>query len=190
MDMALTRVTVTVPQDLVRRADGLARQSEISRSAVVAEAVRSYLAERGGLVAERAEAGYQALSDDALLSELRRRLAARGQQGFDGASAARVDASSRLGYDPARLVELCRRHRIRRLAFFGSVLRDDFGPSSDVDVLVEFEPGQTPGLGIADIEGELSALFGGRRVDLVTEKSLHWLIRERVRSSARVQYAR
>ena len=44
------------------------------------------------------------------------------------------------------IAAFCQRNHIRRLAFFGSVLRDDFGPESDVDVLVEFEPGQTPGL--------------------------------------------
>lgn len=193
--MALTRVTVTVPHDLVQRADGLARRRETSRSAVVAEALQAYLAVppdqvvRGGRVVERGQDGYQALSDDALLRELRRRLAASGLLAVEAASVARAEIFSRLDYDRARLAELCRRHRIRRLALFGSVLRDDFGPGSDVDVLVEFEPGHTPGLGIADVEDDLSALFGGRRVDLVTEKSLHPLIRERVRASARVQYA-
>ncbi len=55
----------------------------------------------------------------------------------------------------------CRRHRIRRLAFFGSVLRDDFTSESDVDVLVQFEPGTRVGLiGFAQMENELSRLIG------------------------------
>ncbi|UCG87962.1 MAG: nucleotidyltransferase domain-containing protein, partial [Gemmatimonadota bacterium] len=65
----------------------------------------------------------------------------------------------------------------------------DFGPDSDVDVLVEFEPGQTPGLAIADIEDQLAALFGGRKADVVTEQSLHPLIRDHVLASAVLQYA-
>jgi len=84
---------------------------------------------------------------------------------------------------------LCRRHHIRRLSLFGSVLRDDFGPTSDVDVLVEFEPGQTIGFDIITIEEDLSALFGGRRVDVVIEKYLNPRLRERVLASAEVQYA-
>jgi len=54
--------------------------------------------------------------------------------------------SPRLTFDPERISEFCRRHHIRRLALFGSVLRADFGPASDVDVLVEFEPDHVPGL--------------------------------------------
>ncbi len=61
----------------------------------------------------------------------------------------------------------CRRHGIRRLALFGSVLRDDFTPQSDVDVLVEFEPGHTPGLAFFAMQDELSRILG-RRVDLNT----------------------
>jgi len=60
-----------------------------------------------------------------------------------------------------KVEEYCRKHHIQRLALFGSVLRDDFGPDSDIDVLVEFEPGCTPGLSIVDIEEELSSLFDG-----------------------------
>jgi len=88
-----------------------------------------------------------------------------------------------------QIAELCQRHHITRLAFFGSVLRDDFGPDSDVDVLVEFAPGRTPGLGFIRIQDELSALFG-RPVDLVTFKGLNRRIRDRVLSSASVQYER
>lgn len=88
-----------------------------------------------------------------------------------------------------QLVEFCRRNHIRRLALFGSVLRDDFGPDSDIDVLVEFEPGHVPGLRFIRLQDELSALFGGRRVDLVTPKFLNHRIRDEVLRSAEVQYA-
>ena len=91
--------------------------------------------------------------------------------------------------DDKSLAEFCRRHGIRKLSFFGSVLRKDFGPDSDVDVLVEFAPGHTPGLEIVDIEEELSRLFGGRRVDLVNPKYLNRRLKDRVLAQAEVQYA-
>ncbi len=69
------------------------------------------------------------------------------------------------------------------------MLRDDFGPDSDIDVLVEYEPGRTIGLRVIDIEDELSKLLGGCRVDLVNKKYLNHRIRDRVLASAEVQYA-
>ena len=88
------------------------------------------------------------------------------------------------------LAVFCRRHHIRRLAFFGSVLRDDFAPDSDVDVLVEFEPGSVPGLfGLARMERELAALLGGRKVDLRTPEDLSRYFRQTVLDEAVVQYA-
>lgn len=66
-----------------------------------------------------------------------------------------------------RLAAFSRRHHIRRLALFGSALREDFDKCSDLDILVEFEPGYTPGLAFFSIEQELSHLFG-RKVDLNT----------------------
>ena len=86
-----------------------------------------------------------------------------------------------------RVVELCRRTGIRRLSLFGSVLRDDFGPDSDVDVLVEFEPGATPGFGFFAIERELSGLLG-RRVDLNTPMCLSRYFRDEVLREAKVVY--
>jgi len=97
--------------------------------------------------------------------------------------------SPRIPIDRERIAAFCRRHHIRKLALFGSVLRDDFGPDSDVDVLVEFEPGQVIGFRIFDIEDELSRLLGGHRVYLVPEKFLNRRIRDRVLASAEVQYA-
>ena len=71
------------------------------------------------------------------------------------------------------MAEFCREHGIRRLSVFGSALREDFGPGSDVDVLVEFEPARTPGLlGVSRMELELSELFAGRKVDLRTPEDL------------------
>jgi uncharacterized protein len=86
------------------------------------------------------------------------------------------------------LAEFCRRHHVQRLSLFGSVLRDDFRPDSDVDVLIEFEPGHTPGWEIVDIADELSNVFGGRRVDLVNPRYLIPQLRDRVLASAVVQY--
>jgi hypothetical protein len=84
----------------------------------------------------------------------------------------------------------CRGRHIRRLAFFGSVLRDDFGPQSDVDVLVEFEPGYVPGLlRLAAMERDLSDLLGGRKVDMRTPADLSRYFRDEVVARAVVQYA-
>ncbi len=87
-----------------------------------------------------------------------------------------------------RIAEFCRRHHIRKLAFFGSVLRDDFRPDSDLDVLVEFEPGHTVGLlSMAGLELELSAILG-RKVDLRTPADLSRYFRDEVVRTSEVQY--
>jgi uncharacterized protein len=94
---------------------------------------------------------------------------------------------------PRRTVQIrdfCLRHHIRSLALFGSVLRDDFGPASDVDLLVEFEPRHVPGLlRLAAMERELSAMLGGRRVDMRTPRDLSRYFRDDVIAHAVVQYA-
>lgn len=90
--------------------------------------------------------------------------------------------------DRAAIRAFCRRHHVARLAVFGSVLRDDFDADSDVDVLVEFEPGHIPGLRFVSMERELSGLLQGRRVDLVTPKFLNVRIRERVLREAQPLY--
>ncbi len=88
-----------------------------------------------------------------------------------------------------QLAEFCRRNHIRRLSLFGSILRDDFDPDSDIDFLVEFEPGQTPSLlGIAGMEIELSEMLG-RKVDLRTPGDLSRYFRDEVVESAVPQYA-
>ena len=86
------------------------------------------------------------------------------------------------------IAALCRRHHIRRLSLFGSILSDEFRPESDVDMLVEFEPGKTPGLEFFGIQRELSALLG-RPVDLSTPKDLSRYFRDEVLSEARPLYA-
>ncbi|MHB8767377.1 MAG: nucleotidyltransferase family protein [Deferrisomatales bacterium] len=93
----------------------------------------------------------------------------------------------RIPVDDERLSAFCREHHIRRLSFFGSVLRDDFGPESDVDVLVEFETGKTPGLGFFAMERELSELLG-RTVDLNTPRFLSPHFRDRVLDEAETRY--
>ena len=85
------------------------------------------------------------------------------------------------------IAEFCRRHRIRKLALFGSILRDDFEDDSDIDVLVEFERGCSVGLRFFTIERELSELIG-RKVDLNTPGFLGKYIRDDVLGEAKVQY--
>ncbi|MBN2310391.1 MAG: nucleotidyltransferase family protein [Candidatus Hydrogenedentes bacterium] len=86
------------------------------------------------------------------------------------------------------LAEFCRRHGIRRLAVFGSALRDDFTPQSDIDILAEFAPGEPVGyIRLGSVEAELSDLLG-RQVDLNIESSLSPAFRERVVSEAEVLY--
>ena len=87
------------------------------------------------------------------------------------------------------LARFCRRHWVRRLALFGSILREDFGPESDVDVLVEFEQGRTPGMiGFGGMILELSEMLG-RRVDLRTPNDLSRYFRQAVVEGSRTLHA-
>jgi predicted nucleotidyltransferase len=86
-----------------------------------------------------------------------------------------------------KIADFCRRHHIGKLSFFGSVLREDFGPRSDVDVLVEFEPGHIPGFAFFGMEIELSEILG-RKVDLHTPNFLSSYFRDKVLEEAEVQY--
>jgi len=89
-----------------------------------------------------------------------------------------------------KIAEFCRRNGIRKLSLFGSVLRPDFRPDSDIDLLVEFRAGAAPSLlDLARMERELSAVLGGRKVDLRTPKELSRYFRDEVLSTASVQYA-
>jgi len=90
--------------------------------------------------------------------------------------------------DQDKIADFCRKHHIRRLWLFGSVLNDEFRKDSDVDVLYEFKPGKTPGWEIVRIENELSQIFGGRRIDFVSEKYLSWRIRKHRYFNSEVLY--
>ena len=96
---------------------------------------------------------------------------------------------ARISLDKKRIAAFCRKHHIRRLSLFGSVLRDDFHPDSDVDVLVEFEPGHVPGLAFFEIERELSEILE-RQVDLNTPGFLSPYFRDQVLAEAEAQYVR
>ena len=88
-----------------------------------------------------------------------------------------------------QIADFCQRHHIRRLSLFGSVLRDDFSPESDVDVLVEYDPKHVPGLfGFVGAELELSQILGGRRVDMRTPASLKRYWRDEVLAEALTVY--
>jgi uncharacterized protein len=97
----------------------------------------------------------------------------------------------KISFPKEAVAAFCREHGIKQLAVFGSALRADFRPDSDIDLLVEFEPDQAPGLfGIARMERELSSLLGGRKVDLRTPQDLSRYFRQRILEEAEVQYAR
>ena len=89
---------------------------------------------------------------------------------------------------PQLLEQFCRRNRIRKLAIFGSALRADFRPGSDLDLLVEFQPGAVPGLSFFGLQHELSEMFG-RPVDLNTPNGLPAEFRDKVAAEAEVLYA-
>jgi predicted nucleotidyltransferase len=86
-----------------------------------------------------------------------------------------------------KIAAFCRQHHIRTFALFGSVLREDFRPDSDVDVLVEFESGFVPGLEFFSLEEELSGILG-RKVDLNTPSFLSKYFREQVLADAEIHY--
>lgn len=94
-----------------------------------------------------------------------------------------------IGVPKEKLEEFCRKHHIATLSFFGSVLRNDFTPESDIDVLVQFERGHAPGLiRFSGMEIELSNILG-RKVDMNTPRSISGYFRDKVMREAMVQYA-
>jgi predicted nucleotidyltransferase len=87
-----------------------------------------------------------------------------------------------------RIEEFCKRHHIKKLSLFGSALRDDFTPESDLDILVEFDPAHIPGLiRLAGMEIELTSILG-RKVDMRTAQDLSRYFRDEVLKSSKVQY--
>jgi predicted nucleotidyltransferase len=98
---------------------------------------------------------------------------------------------SHLAIAEEQLDQFCRKQHIQRLSLFGSRLKGTARPDSDIDLLVEFEPGREPGLlGLATMEAELATLLGGAQVDLRTPQDLSQYFRDQVLRTAAVQYAR
>jgi uncharacterized protein len=98
-----------------------------------------------------------------------------------------LKSQSQISFPKERIAEFCRKHHIKKLAIFGSMLRDDFRADSDIDVLVEFETGQVPGLAFFAMQEELSTILG-RKVDLNTPQCLSRYFRDKVLQEAVVQY--
>lgn len=97
----------------------------------------------------------------------------------------------RLAIPQEQLARFCRKQHIHRLSLFGSTLAGTARPESDIDLLVEFEPGCEPGLlGLASMEAELATLLGGKKVDLRTPRDLSRHFRDQVLQTAELQYAR
>ena len=91
--------------------------------------------------------------------------------------------------EPDKITAFCRKHHIRKLALFGSVLREDFSADSDVDVLVEFDPQHVPGLiRLGGMAQDLSDILNGRKVDLLTAEDISDYFRKDVLATAEVQY--
>jgi hypothetical protein len=98
-----------------------------------------------------------------------------------------LNSQVQIRFPKERIAEFCRKHHIKRLAIFGSVLRSDFRDDSDIDVLVEFDPDHIPGLAFFAMADELSEILG-RKVDLNTPQCLSKYFRDRVLTEAVVQY--
>ena len=99
-------------------------------------------------------------------------------------------AQDKIQFDKDKIRTFCETHGISRLALFGSILTDQFGPQSDIDILIDFLPDRTPGFfGLATLESELSEIFGNRKVDLRTPQDLSRHFRDAVLATAEVQYA-
>ena len=98
-----------------------------------------------------------------------------------------LNSQAQISLPREKIAEFCRQHHIKKLAIFGSALRPDFQADSDIDVLVEFEPGHIPGLAFFSMEDELSEIIG-RKVDLNTPNFLSKYFRDKVLQEAEVQY--
>ena len=96
-------------------------------------------------------------------------------------------SSAKIKIPREKIADFCRRHHVRKLSLFGSVLREDFDAKSDVDVLVEFEKGHTPGLAFFSLQDELSMIFG-RKVDLNTAAFLSPHFRAKALEAAEIEY--
>lgn len=100
-----------------------------------------------------------------------------------------METKVKINIPKEKITEFCKKNHIRKLSFFGSVISDNFPPDSDIDVLVEFEPGHCPGyIRFAGMRIELSDILGGRKVDLRTPMELSKYFRDEVVSKAVLQY--
>ena len=124
---------------------------------------------------------YSANKNSPVYTELKNLMAGASQKLASSRAARNIDVPQK------QLEAFCRKHHISKLAFYGSVLREDFSPDSDVDVLVDFETGHVPGLAFFTMQDELSNLLG-RKVDLHTPGDLSSRFRDTVVSEAEVRY--
>lgn len=100
-------------------------------------------------------------------------------------------AQDKIDFDQKRIQAFCETHGIGRLALFGSILTDQLGPHSDIDVLIDFLPDRAPGFfGMANLEAELADIFSNRKIDLRTPQDLSRHFRDKILAMAEVQYAR
>ena len=100
-----------------------------------------------------------------------------------------MNKKTHFGIPHKKMAEFCKRNHIRKLSLFGSVLRNDFRPGSDVDILVEFEPGHIPGyIRLAGMELEFSEVFEGHKADINTPQCLSRYFRDKVLDEAKIQY--
>jgi uncharacterized protein len=101
----------------------------------------------------------------------------------------KITMNKKITIDKNKIAEFCKKHHIQRFSIFGSALRHDFNPESDIDVLVDFEPGHVPSLfKLFEMEEELSKIFGERKVDIRTPQDLSRYFRDKVMEEAEVQY--
>lgn len=138
---------------------------------------------------QRRQVYYQANAESPIYKELKSIIASieRVSVSPEKPSGTISSVPGRFPLSREKLEDFCRKHHIKKLALFGSVLRPDFRPDSDIDVLVEFEAGHVPGFGIVEMENELSYLVG-RKVDLRTPNDLSPYFREQVVREAKVPY--
>lgn len=158
------RLNITLPDETLARADAFAERERYTRSGLIAAALDAFT---GVGTAER----------------VAETPAAYAPARANGARQVAID------YSESELDAICRRRAVKYLAFFGSVLRDDFGPNSDIDVLVEFDHSDFEGKQVHLLPDELSGLFGGRKVDLVEIERLSSRLRTRIMSEALYVFA-
>jgi uncharacterized protein len=130
---------------------------------------------------------YQADKDHSVFAELQSMAMKNNEMRQKSPESLDRQIDSRFKIESEHLASFCHRNHINKLSLYGSVLRDDFNPESDIDILVEFESGHVPGFAIIGLEKELSVMLG-RRVDMRTSADLSRYFRDQVIREARVKY--